>query len=63
MEFKDGSSFEGNFYEDFPYGKGKMAFANGDRYEGNYEEGEISGYGVYIHNGETAFYEGDFRGS
>lgn len=37
-----------------------MKYLNGDSFKGNYEDGLIAGYGVYIHS-DKQFYEGDFK--
>ena len=31
------------------HGFGKMIYINGDRYEGNFEDGDMTGYGTYYY--------------
>ncbi|KAJ3395940.1 hypothetical protein CcCBS67573_g09247 [Chytriomyces confervae] len=42
------------------HGKGKNIFINGDEYDGSYENGVRSGYGVYKWKG-GARYTGDYK--
>ena len=63
--YKDGKathSFEGEFRDGKPNGRGVWRAANGDRYEGEYRDGKLTGRVVYIYaNGDR--YEGDLRDS
>jgi len=34
--YEDGSFYEGDFREDFAYGKGIFSFISGDKYEGDF---------------------------
>ena len=56
---KDGSSYVGEARGKKPHGQGKIAYANGDFYEGAFVKGKRSGKGVYtFKDGER--YEGEF---
>ena len=52
--------YVGDFMNDLKHGSGKLEyFENGETYEGEFYQGEITGKGIYIwSNGEK--YEGDF---
>ena len=52
--------YNGDFWNDIKQGQGKLEyFENGEKYEGQFDKGEITGKGIYIwSNGEK--YEGDF---
>ena len=52
--------YEGEKKDDIPHGKGKMFWANGDYYEGNWDNGKPKGYGkklFTLDNGDK--YEGE----
>ena len=56
---KDGSKYTGEARGKKPHGKGRMAYPNGDFYEGTFVKGKRNGKGVYVFkDGER--YEGDF---
>ncbi|KAG2378295.1 hypothetical protein C9374_008438 [Naegleria lovaniensis] len=59
--YKDGTNtYEGNFENDIINGKGKMTWANGAQYEGDFVKGQMEGIGVYIWPNKTQKYEGTF---
>jgi hypothetical protein len=52
--------YASRLYDTEPHGKGKMTYANGDVYEGDYKDGIRHGKGKYTYaNGDV--YEGDFE--
>ena len=54
-------SFEGLVKEDKCHVRGVFKYANGDRYEGEFEENNMSGYGVYVWGAEGSVYRGQVR--
>jgi hypothetical protein len=47
-------SFTGQFFADHKNGKGTMYFSNGDRYDGHWENNEMSGFGRMVYsNGDV----------
>ena len=60
MTTKDGSVYRGNFKDDlFSDENATLDFANGDRYEGGFEEGLFSGTGTYYY-ADGSVYRGEF---
>lgn len=60
MKKKDGSVYRGNFKDDlFSDENATLDLANGDRYEGGFEEGLFSGQGTYYY-ADGAVYRGGF---
>ena len=58
MEYSDGSVYVGETKELLPHGKGKLT-KNAESYEGDFVEGEMTGYGVYIYSPQVGDkYEG-----
>ena len=59
------ATYEGEFKNGFPHGKGYIVYANGDVYEGEFAKGVKSGYGRYSWIAEGpmrgATYEGYFE--
>ncbi|MEM0994767.1 MAG: caspase family protein [Bacteroidota bacterium] len=48
--FPDGKGkYTGNFLYSFPHGDGKVAYSNGDRYEGQLVRGKLNGRGTYYY--------------
>lgn len=45
---KGDNSYEGEFKNGYPQGKGKFTFSNGDIYQGEFNKGEMEGEGEYI---------------
>ena len=43
---KDGYTYEGQFVNDKPHGKGKCTYTNGDEYEVQYSDGNLKGQGT-----------------
>lgn len=50
--------YEGNFVDERFFGPGKMKFADGNEYEGEWYNGKMSGYGSFRNNVEKWTYEG-----
>lgn len=60
MKKKDGSVYRGSFKDDlFSDENATLEFANGDRYEGGFEEGLFSGQGTYYY-ADGSVYRGGF---
>lgn len=64
----DHSEYSGDFKDDMPDGIGQFDFSNGDSYEGHWEAGEMSGFGIYrFYNQKLdrfkGMYEGEFQHS
>jgi len=47
MFWPDGTKYEGTFHNDQPHGYGRKIFANGEYYEGLFEEGKANGHGMF----------------
>ena len=59
--YKDGNNiYEGTFENDMIHGKGKMIWADGAQYEGDFVKGQMEGTGVFIWPNKTQRYEGTF---
>lgn len=59
LVFPDGSTYEGEYVNLLPHGKGKMTWTNGNTYEGTFVNGIRTGTGTYRWaNGNT--YKGEF---
>ena len=43
----NGEVYEGHWAFDKPHGKGKLRLKDGSVFEGEYNNGEMNGYGVY----------------
>lgn len=58
---KNGASYTGQWnYHNEPHGKGRYVAANGDEYQGTFENGLFHGYGVFYYvNGDI--YKGQWR--
>ena len=48
IRWPDNGEFTGSFLNGKKNGKGKMTFATGDKYTGEFFENEISGEGEYV---------------
>jgi len=57
--FKNGW-YKGDFLNGVIHGHGHFAFANGESYEGNWEENRMSGRGKYTYL-DGSFFEGEYR--
>ena len=55
----DGSTYEGDFKNDFRHGNGLFKWSNGETYKGEYLEDQRTGEGVYRWS-DGSFYEGTF---
>lgn len=44
-----------------PLARGVFKYSNGDRYEGEFEDNQMSGYGVYVWGQEGSVYRGQVR--
>ena len=49
-------TYEGEYQNDRPNGKGRFEFANGDKYEGEVRNHEFHGFGRYT-KADGSFYE------
>ena len=49
IEYSDGSKYVGEIKELLPHGKGKLEM-KAESYEGDFYEGEMTGYGTYIYS-------------
>jgi hypothetical protein len=62
----DGSTYEGDYLNNYKHGKGTMTFTNGDVYTGGFVWGTIAGEGIYKYkNGDVyrgLFYKGQKDG-
>ncbi len=63
--FPNRAEYTGDFKEDVPEGTGQLELPNGDSYEGQWEAGEMSGFGIYRFYNEKldkfkGMYEGEF---
>jgi hypothetical protein len=47
--------YEGNFDNDVQHGKGKMVFASGAQYEGDFNRGKFEGYGTYLWQDKSCY--------
>ena len=47
IQFKDGSEYRGQFYDDKFNGRGQMKQGNGSIYWGDWKDGKANGFGVY----------------
>ena len=45
--WKDGSIYEGYWFNDKATGKGRLIHADGDVYSGEWKEDKADGYGIY----------------
>ena len=41
--WSDGNTYEGNFQDDAPFGKGTYRFSNGDYFSGDFANGKFNG--------------------
>lgn len=59
--YSDGSKYEGEKYLDKRHGRGVFTFKEGYRYEGNWEDGFMSGFGIFWFDDRTRIYEGEWQ--
>jgi hypothetical protein len=60
--YDDGvEKYEGEFADDLYNGKGKIEFASGAIYEGDFYDNKFHGFGTYILPNNTGKYEGDWE--
>lgn len=52
--------FEGLVRDDKCHVRGVFKYSNGDRYEGEFENNDMSGYGVYVWGQEGSVYRGQW---
>lgn len=52
--------YEGEIFEGKRHGRGSLWFKGGERYEGEWKNGEIDGYGVYYDKSGKKLYEGHY---
>ena len=50
---KRSATYRGSWKNGLPHGKGRLDFANGDWYQGSFENQEWTGDGLFHMNGET----------
>lgn len=55
-------TFEGEFKDGSYHEQGKMVWANGDAYEGNWKKGRMEGGGIFRHH-EGFVLKGSFKAS
>ena len=57
MKYHSGDFYSGEWQSDSRHGKGKLIFSNSEVYQGDFCDGQISGYGkqTYLHGG---YYKG-----
>lgn len=58
-EWHDGSTYQGDYKDDFRHGNGLFHWSNGESYKGDYLEDERTGMGTYRWP-DGSFYEGSF---
>ena len=59
-EWKDGSTYEGEFHNGNKNGIGVYKWNNGSIYSGTWKNNIISGYGIYINNNNSFTYIGEW---
>jgi hypothetical protein len=57
---RDSFSYEGFFKEDKIHGYGKLVYANGDTFVGNFEDNKKNGAGLYYNKAKEETYEGNW---
>ncbi|KAL4423468.1 hypothetical protein ABPG77_005420 [Micractinium sp. CCAP 211/92] len=58
VRWPDKSTYEGLVKDDKCHVRGVFKYSNGDRYEGEFEDNNMSGYGVYVWGAEGSVYRG-----
>lgn len=61
--YRDGSSYEGEFYRDQKDGIGKLTIKLNqvtDKYEGQFKDGQFDGNGKYIIGLDNTIFQGQF---
>lgn len=48
--YENGDVYKGEIHKYKKHGTGELKLKNGNRYVGNFEEGEITGFGTYYVN-------------
>ena len=59
---EQGSTYEGEFRNTLPDGKGVVHLRNGEYYAGDFKNGEACGYGIFIFRNGSLYF-GDFENS
>jgi len=59
-QYKDWSTYIGDYLHNEKHGNGMMFFVNGDKYEGEWKHDQIHGIGTYYYNNGSK-YEGELR--
>ena len=60
IKYKDGSMYAGLVKDKMRNGKGRMTYANGDIYQGEWVNGKAHGVGVFVDKEDQTIYEGDW---
>ena len=50
LKYADGTTYDGAFHEGHYHGAGKIVWANGDQYEGNWKRSKMDGPGLFRHS-------------
>lgn len=58
IKYKDGSMYAGLVKDKMRNGKGRMTYANGDIYQGDWVNGKAHGVGVFVDKEDQTIYEG-----
>ena len=58
IKYKDGSMYAGQVKDKLRNGKGRMTYANGDIYQGDWVNGKAHGNGVFLDKANATLYEG-----
>jgi len=58
LKFKDGAVYKGGKKNDKSHGKGSLIFAEGDKYVGDFENGDFNGQGTMYDKDGTVIYSG-----
>ncbi|PRW33112.1 MORN repeat [Chlorella sorokiniana] len=63
VRWPDHCTYEGLVKEDKCHIRGVFKYSNGDRYEGEFQDNQMSGYGVYVWGQEGSVYRGQWSNS
>ncbi|KAI7841170.1 hypothetical protein COHA_005136 [Chlorella ohadii] len=63
VRWPDRSTYEGLVRDDMCHVRGVFKYSNGDRYEGEFQDNQMSGYGVYVWGQEGSVYRGQWSDS
>ena len=61
MQYNGGDCYEGSWFQNLPSGWGVFKFVNGDRYEGQLENGEKHGFGREWKQAFKLHYQGQYK--